>query len=163
RSEAARQLLEEIERLREQIRDLNEQKDPGARDRQRNRAREQRQKRDADAKKFEGKTQPKETKTPSAPTKTQPATTKVVGDSLTEQAIKKELELISEGRGRAVLGSIARVGNRAFAVLKVGGTLYVIYSLTQIHSLKDAGAFAATLAVGEAAASVAARIAGGGV
>lgn len=82
-----------------------------------------------------------------------PATTSTVPAEapLTEETIAQEVVLASEGRGSATIGGISRVGGRTFAVLKVAGIVYVIYSITQIRSLRDAGALAATLGVGFAA------------
>ncbi len=80
---------------------------------------------------------------------------------LTEAAVKKELEELVGGRGRAIAGTIVRVGSRGFAVLKIAGELYMIYSLTQIRSLADLGAFAGTWAEGYVTAKIAGRVLGG--
>ena len=79
----------------------------------------------------------------------EPTPTTTAEAPLTEATVAKELALVTKGRGRAILGKIALVGGKAFAVLKVGGTLFTIFSLTQIRSLSDAGAFVASLVVGE--------------
>jgi len=116
-----------------------------------------------------GKPEPVETTpepTKTEPTKAEPAKAAKTPPameaeaSLTETTIAQEFARISEGRGRVIMGKIARVGGLGFAALKVGGILYTIYSLTQIRSLSDAGAFVVSLGVGAAisGATVAARL-----
>jgi hypothetical protein len=83
-----------------------------------------------------------ETAPPQEPAKVEPLPAE---GALSGETIAKELELIAEGRGRVILGNIVGVGGKVFAGLKIAGTLYIIYSLTQIRSLSDAGVFAAAL------------------
>jgi hypothetical protein len=80
---------------------------------------------------------------------------------LTEKAIEQKVAQ-SGVRSRAVMGKIVTVGGRAFALLKVGGYLYVIYSLTQIRSVTDAIKFGEGLAVNFIAVPLAAEAAGAG-
>jgi Domain of unknown function (DUF4157) len=81
--------------------------------------------------------------------------------ALTEQAIARELKVLTEGRGRATVGQIARVGPRAFAAIKVGAGVFFVYSLAQIRSLKDAREFVVAWGVGAASFSLAKRVAAG--
>lgn len=95
---------------------------------------------------------------PPTPTKVEPVKTPPVAEveaALTETAVSQELTRLSGGQARLTMGRIARVGSTGFAVLKVGGLLYTIYSLTQIRSLSDAGAFVASLGVGAAVSGIA--------
>jgi Domain of unknown function (DUF4157) len=82
---------------------------------------------------------------------------------LTEKAIEQKVAQLSGDRARAVVGKIATVGGRAFALLKVGGYLYLIYSLTQIRNVTDAFQFGAGMAFNFVAVPLAAEAAGAGV